>query len=351
MKKKSVLLISTGGTIAMIKDSETGVLHPASFEEFKSYIPELEYSSIHVDIIPFDPPIDSSDVNPERWAQMAMLIGENYQKYDGFVVLHGTDTMAYSGSALSFMLKNLNKPVVFTGSQLPIGVLRSDAKENLLTAIEIAAAQDEDGDAIVPEVTIFFEDHLYRANRATKKNSERFSAFQSYNYDYLATAGVHIHYFPGRIHYNNKHARLCVRTKTNTNVAILKLFPGISRQVVEAILSIPDLRAVVLETFGTGNAPSDQWLYEDLKDAVDRGIIIVNKTQCIGGSVEMGRYQTSINLLNAGVLSGYDITTEALVTKMMYLLGENTDPKTGDINIPLVKALLSTSLCGEMTIE
>ena len=267
----------------------------------------------------------------------------NYDKYDGFVILHGTDTMSYSASALSFMLHNLSKPVVFTGSQLPVGVLRSDAKENLLTAIEIAATKDEDGNAMVPEVTIFMDDALYRGNRTTKRNAEHFSAFNSYNYPALARAGVRITYQKQFIQHPNTTAQLRLRDKTDCNVAVLKLFPGITEPVVKAILTTPGLRGVVLETYGAGNAPSCDWLYQHLRDAVERGIIVVNKTQCNTGSVAMGQYAVSLPLLKAGVISGYDITTEALLTKMMYLFGENPS------NNELVRELLQTPLCGELT--
>lgn len=340
-----VLLISTGGTITMVRDKSSGALVPADMETFKAYMPELFAGEIHVDIQAFHPLVDSSDVHPENWAKMAHMIYDHYDGYDGFVVLHGTDTMSYSASALSFMLENLNKPVVFTGSQLPVGVLRSDAKENLLTAIEIAAAKDENGDAIVPEVTIYFEDQLFRANRTTKRNAEHFSAFNSYNYPPLAKAGVHITYQPHLVHYSDPHLPLVLHTRYDCNVAVLKLFPGIQQQTVRAVLRIKGLKAVVLETFGAGNAPSDKWLYRELKAAVDKGIIIVNKTQCNTGSVEMGLYAVSLNLMKAGVLSGYDITTEALLTKMMYLLGEYPEQPEE------VKKLLQTDLCGEVTID
>ena len=337
-----VLLISTGGTITMVRQAVTGSLVPADIETFKAFLPELFSTNVQVEIEAFTPLIDSSDIRPESWCQMAQMVYDHYEEYDGFVILHGTDTMSYSASALSFMLENLGKPVVFTGSQLPVGVLRSDAKENLLTAIEIAAAKDEEGNAIVPEVTIYFEDQLFRANRTTKRNAEHFSAFNSYNYPPLAKAGVHITYHPHLVHYSDPKAKLVLHTTFDTNVAVLKLFPGIQPNVVRALLRTRGLKGVVLETFGAGNAPSDTWLYKELKAAVDRGIIIVNKTQCNTGSVEMGLYAVSLNLMKAGVLSGYDITTEALLTKMMLLLGEMPDR---------ARELLGKELCGEMTID
>ena len=326
----------------MVRDKVSQALVPADMETFKAYMPELFAGDIEVDIQAFDPLLDSSDVAPESWAKMAQMVYDHYDAYDGFVILHGTDTMSYSASALSFMLENLGKPVVFTGSQLPVGVLRSDAKENLLTAIEIAAAKDEDGNAIVPEVTIYFEDRLFRANRTTKRNAEHFSAFNSYNYPALAKAGVHITYQPHLVHYSDLNAPLKIHTAYDTNVAVLKLFPGIQPQTVKAVLHIKGLKAVVMETFGAGNAPTAKWLYKELKAAVDKGVIIVNKTQCNTGSVEMGLYAVSLNLMKAGVLSGYDITTEALLTKMMLLLGETPEK---------AKELLGKELCGEMTVD
>ena len=339
-----VLLISTGGTITMVRNKATQALAPADIETFKAYMPELFEGSVQVDIQAFTPLIDSSDINPDCWVRMAQAVYDNYADYDGFVILHGTDTMSYSASALSFMLENLGKPVVFTGSQLPVGVLRSDAKENLLTAIEIAAAKDDEGNAIVPEVTIYFEDRLFRANRTTKRNAEHFSAFNSYNYPALAKAGVHITYQPHLVHYSDPNEPLKLHTSFDCNVAVLKLFPGIQQPVVRALLRTRGIKGVVLETFGAGNAPTDKWLYRELKSAVDRGIIIVNKTQCNTGSVEMGLYAVSLNLMKAGVLSGYDITTEALLTKMMLLFGEHPD------DIELVRELLGKDLCGELTI-
>jgi L-asparaginase len=341
-KTNAVLLIFTGGTISMSEDPATGVLKPIEFDRLQELMPELKQTGVRIKCIPFLPLIDSSDVHPVMWEKIALCIRENYDEFDGFVVLHGTDTMAYSASALSFMLENLSKPVIFTGAQLPIGMMRSDAKENLLTAIEIASAI-EHGMAIVPEVCIFFEDTLFRGNRTTKKNAEHFNAFNSYNYPALAKAGVHIKYFRTHIHYPESSAGLRLRLNTDPNIAVLKIFPGISENVVRSVLGIDGLKAVVLESFGAGNAPRHQWLFDALKSAIDKGIIIVNKSQCSTGSVEMGRYETSVNLLNAGVISAHDCTTEALVTKLMYLLGEY---KTTDE----VKHWLGISISGEMTI-
>lgn len=342
---KNVLLILTGGTISMVKNQKTGALYPADTETFMAYVPELANGDIQVDMLPFNPLIDSSDVSIEDWVRMAKAVYDNYEKYDGFVILHGTDTMAYSASALSFMFEDLNKPVIFTGAQLPIGVLRSDARENLLTAIEIAAEQDADGDALVPEVCIFFEDKLMRGNRCTKQNAEHFSAFKSFNYPSLAKAGVHITYNIHLVHYNDPRATLKLHTNMDCNVSVLKLFPGITETVVHSVLSTPGLKAVVLETYGAGNAPSREWLYKELSEAVSRGVIIVNKTQCQTGSVNMDLYEVAQNLLKAGVISGHDITTEALLTKIMLLLGENPD------DIETVKRLLGQDICGEMTTE
>ncbi len=338
---RTVLLILTGGTISMISDPKSGALRPADVNFMLKMLPELHELGIEIKVEPLLPMVDSSDIGPNTWEKIAFIIQKNYDSCDGFVVLHGTDTMSYSASALSFMLEGLTKPVIFTGSQLPIGVMRTDAKENLITAVEIAAAHFN-SDAMVPEVCLFFEDKLFRGNRTTKLNSENFNAFSSPNYPVLAEAGVHIRYFPNFIRKPTENAKLKVRTKTDRNVAILKIFPGITGHTVQGILNIPGLKAVVLETFGTGNAPTFDWLFQALKDATERGIIIVNKSQCIVGTVEMGLYQASLNLLNAGVISGRDSTTEALVAKLMYLLGENEDTET-------VKKLMETDLCGEIS--
>ena len=339
----SILLICTGGTISMSVDPGTGALTPFPFGQLYKQIPELKRFDYQVDFVMFDPMLDSSEVGPEEWVKMAEIIYDSYDSYDGFVVLHGTDTMAYSASAMSFMLEYLKKPVIFTGSQLPLSMVRTDAKENMITAIEIAAAKDN-GTAMVPEVCIFFENTLWRGNRTTKKNAELFNAFGSYNYYPLATAGVHIRYNRTVIHYDKDTHPLKLHRMLDTNIAVLKLFPGISRQFVTAVFNTSGLRAVVLESFGAGNAPSYDWLVEIFKIAAERGIIIVNITQCNTGSVEMGLYKTSVHLLEAGVISGFDITTESAVTKLMFLLGHHKDPKK-------IREEMGRSFCGEVTVE
>ncbi len=339
----AVLLIFTGGTISMGENPSTQALAPLDSDRILSLIPELKMLHVDISSVSFCPLIDSSDMQPDAWVRIAETIRDNYDRFDGFVVLHGTDTMAYSASALSFMLEHLTKPVIFTGAQLPVGVLRSDAKENLITSIELAAAKDEHGRACVPEVCLFFEDKLMRGNRTTKRNTEEFNAFASFNYPELAKTGVHIRYAANAIHRANTPQKFGIQTTLDTHIAILKLFPGISPATVDAILSIDGLRAVVLESFGAGNAPSGEWLYLLLKKATDRGIVVVNITQCRAGSVEMGRYETSLNLQRAGVVSGNDMTTEAAVAKLMYLLGQQTDGNR-------IKELMRTPLRGEMSL-
>ncbi len=342
-KEHSVLLIFTGGTISMGENSSNHSLSPLDTKRVLSFIPELEMLHVNIASVSFSPLIDSSDIQPSNWVKIADVIKEHYDDFDGFVVLHGTDTMAYSASAVSFMLDGLQKPVIFTGSQLPVGVLRSDAKENLITAIEIAAAKDDEGNALVPEVSLYFEDKLMRGNRTTKRNTEDFNAFASFNYPELARSGVHIKYNNHNIHREEVGKELTVSNHFDDNVVILKIFPGIRPATVEAIYSIPGLRAVVLESFGSGNAPTADWLYKICKEATNRGIVTVNVSQCRAGSVEMGRYEASVNLVEAGVVSGFDMTLEAAVTKLMFLLGKYSDPAD-------VREAMTVSLRGEVTV-
>jgi len=325
----------------MVHDPETGSLVPIDFRNITAHVPELRKFGYDLHSVSFNPVKDSSNIDPEVWIKMADIIEESYNDFDGFVVLHGTDTMAYTASALSFMLENLSKPVILTGSQLPIGLLRTDGRENLITAIEIAAAR-ENGVPAVPEVCIYFDNKLTRGNRTTKMSAEHFDAFYSPNYPPLAEVGLHLRYFNKTIGYPSKDQKLIVHKNFDTNVAILKLFPGINRKLVKAIINTEGLRGLIMETFGSGNAPTYQWFLDDLKHYIDSGGIILNVTQCHGGSVEMGLYETSRQMLEAGVVSGKDITSEASVTKLMHLLGRYSSPEE-------VVQSLNRSLAGEIT--
>lgn len=325
-KDTSILIIYTGGTIGMVHDPKTGSLVPIDFKHITDHVPELSKFGYDLQSISFNPVKDSSNIDPRTWIKMAEIIQKNYGHFDGFVVLHGTDTMAYSASALSFMLENLAKPVIFTGSQLPIGLFRTDGRENLITSIEIAAAKEK-GSAIVPEVCIYFDNELTRGNRTTKYSAEHFDAFNSPNYPPLAEVGLHLKYNFNIIHYAAKNKKLIVHKSFDTNVAILKLFPGINRNFVRAVINTKGLKGLIIETFGSGNAPTYKWFIDDLRNFIRKGGIIYNVTQCHGGSVEMGLYETSRQLLAIGVVSGKDITSEASVTKLMHLLGKCSSHK------------------------
>ncbi len=337
-----ILIIYTGGTIGMMSDPQTKVLKPINFDQIMDNVPELEKLNCKIKIHSFDEIIDSSNMNPAIWSQMAGLIESNYDSVDGFVILHGSDTMAFTASALSFMLENLNKPVIFTGSQLPISAVRTDAKENLMTSIEIAKAKKNDL-ARVPEVCIYFDYKLFRGNRSFKYNSSKFEAFRSPNYPILAESGVHLRFSQNDIRHPKENSELIVHKNLVNEVGVLKLYPGISPKVVEAILKA-DVRGIVMETFGAGNTTTDQWFIDMIKAAIDSGKVILDISQCKVGTVELGRYDTSRQLKEIGVANGYDMTYESAVTKMMFLLGQNRDPL-------IVKQLLETDLRGEITVS
>ncbi|MET4081686.1 L-asparaginase [Pedobacter sp. UYP30] len=333
-----VLIIYTGGTIGMVNGAD-GVLVPFNFEQIKENVPELARLNYQFDVHSFHPVLDSSNMDPEIWKTLAELIYKNYHLYDGFVILHGSDTMAFTSSALSFMLENLAKPVVLTGSQLPIGEIRTDAKENLITALEIAAKKENDS-AVVPEVCIYFDAQLFRGNRAIKYNSEKFEAFRSPNYPILAEAGVHLQFNSNYI-LKNLGGTLKLHTNFNANIGVLKLYPGITKEAVEAITA-SKVDAIILETFGSGNASTVAWFLESLRSAINAGKLIVDISQCKKGSVQLGRYETSRILQQIGVLSGFDLTFEATVTKLMFVLGLG-------VSMDEMRHLMETSLRGELT--
>lgn len=339
--EKKILVIYTGGTIGMIKEEKSGTLKPFNFENIYAYIPMLKLLNYQIDFHTFPVLIDSSNVDVKFWVELAETIETKYEYYDGFVVLHGSDTMSYTASALSFMLKNLNKPVVLTGSQLPLGVIRTDGRENIINAIEVAAACEEDT-AIIPEVCICFENKIYRGNRTFKNNAAHFEAFLSPNYPPLAEIGIDIKYNSYAILKPN-FKKLSVVKTLDTNIAVIKLFPGINPQIIRSIINTPDLKALIIETYGSGNAPTDERFIKEIEEAIRRNILVVNVTQCKKGSVQMEKYETGKKLQEIGVVGGNDITTESAVTKLMYLFGIESD-------MTKIVSLFNKSIRGEMTV-
>lgn len=337
------MIIYTGGTIGMIENQEDHTLQPFNFDHLMDNVPKVKMLDYEISNFQFQPPIDSSNMSPAHWDDMARVIERYYDEVDGFVVLHGTDTMAYTASALSFMLENLDKPVIITGSQLPIGEVRTDGEENLITALQIAAARTPDGKPMVREVAILFENYLWRGNRSTKRSADNFNAFNSPNYPELAHIGLEINFNKDALYRGNSEGKkLQVHYNFSTDVAILYLFPGINREVVSGILRTPGIKGVVFKTFGAGNSPSFPWFIQELKEAIDRGTVVVNVTQCPNGTVMQKLYATGDQLAEIGCISGYDITTEAAVTKLMYLFGQNLTSEQ-------VKRCFSNSLRGEIS--
>lgn len=341
--KTSILLIYTGGTIGMMKNPVTGALENFNFDQLLEYVPEIKGFNLNIYSIAFEPPIDSSDISLESWSQLARIIYSNYEQYDGFVILHGTDTMAFTASALSFMLEGLMKPVILTGSQLPIGALRTDGKENLLTAIEIASAKNEDGTPIVPEVCVFFHEKLMRGNRTTKVSAENFDAFESNNYPLLAHSGIELQFYKHNILPYRSDAVLTPHFELDPNIIIFSLFPGIQPSMVKKILNSRAIKGVIFRTFGSGNAPQKQWMVDALTRATHSGKTIVNITQCSTGSVKMSLYETGRQLLESGIISGRDSTVEAALTKLMSLLGRGLSAEE-------IRHYMNISMAGEITL-
>lgn len=341
--KPRILIVYTGGTIGMIEDPETKALKPFDFSHLMENVPKVKMLDYEIDNIQFHPPIDSSDMDVAHWQLIARSIADNYSSYDGFVVLHGTDTMAYTASALSFMLENLSKPVIITGSQLPIGEVRTDGEENLITALQIAADQDVSGVPTVREVAILFENYLWRGNRSTKRSADNFNAFKSNNYPELAKIGLGISFNYDALAKIRRTLPLNPHYSLDSRVISIDLFPGLNEDILRYQLNTPGIRGIVLRTFGAGNGPTKRWFIDAIREAVERGVVIVNVTQCVNGGVQASRYMGGDYLLSAGVVSGYDLTFEAAITKMMYLFGLGLEPEE-------VRQRLDVPICGEMSI-